>query len=266
MGHMNRTSQNAEDEVFKALADPNRRRVLDLVKARPGLTVSQLTGSFDFTRYALMKHLRVLEAAGLIVPRRAGRKKELYLNAIPIQTIYDRWISKFSALWASSLTNLKYRLEKEETMSSPSPKQVYVLYIRTSADKLWNAITDPELTRQYFHSTEVKSDFRKGSTIDYMLTGDDGKTRSAVTGDIVEVEPMRRLVHSFGFPSNEDPPSTVTYEMEEMGDVVKLTLTHEFESEDDTFRGTRDGWPPILSGLKTLLETGEPLPKSISDH
>jgi DNA-binding transcriptional ArsR family regulator len=255
---MNRIS---EDDVFKALADPNRRRILDLAKARPGITVSELAESFEFTRYAVMKHLRVLENAGLIVPRRAGRKKELHLNAIPIQTIYDRWISQYSALWASSLTSLKYQLEKEETMTSPSPKQVYVLYIRTSADKLWNAITDPELTLQYFHNTEVQSEFSKGSTIDYMITGEDGQKKSAVTGKIVEVEPKRRLVHSFGFEGKDDPPSTVSYDVEEMGDVVKLTLIHEFESEDETFKGTSEGWPSILSGLKTLLETGEPLPK-----
>jgi uncharacterized protein YndB with AHSA1/START domain/DNA-binding transcriptional ArsR family regulator len=255
---MNRRS---EDEVFRALADPSRRRILDLVKARPGITVSQLAQSFDFTRYAVMKHLRVLEHAELIVPRRAGKNKELYLNAIPIQTIYDRWLSRFSAMWASSLTTLKYQLEKEETMSSPSPKQVYVLYIRTTADKLWNAITDPELTLQYFHNTAVKSDFGQGSTIDYVLTGDDGTTRSAVTGEIVQVEPKRRLVHSFGFENSNDPQSKVTYDIEEMGDVVKLTLTHEFEAEDETFKGTSEGWPSILSGLKTLLETGEPLPK-----
>ena len=100
-------NRNLEDEVFKALADPNRRRILDLVKARPGITVSELAESFEFTRYAVMKHLRVLENTGLIVPQRAGRKKELHLNAIPIQTIYDRWISQYSALWASSLTSLK---------------------------------------------------------------------------------------------------------------------------------------------------------------
>jgi DNA-binding transcriptional ArsR family regulator len=255
---MNRQS---EDEVFKALSDPNRRRILDLVKARPGITVSELAESFDFTRYAVMKHLRVLENAELIVPRRSGRSKELFLNAIPIQTIYDRWISQFSAMWASSLTALKYRLEKEETMSSPSPKQVYVLYIRTTAEKLWKAITDPELTLQYFHNTAVESKFDKGSSIDYILTAEDGTSRSAVTGEIVEVDPKRRLVHSFRFQKSDDPASKVTYDIEEMGDVVKLTLTHEFESEDETFKGTSEGWPSILSGLKTLLETGEPLPK-----
>ena len=247
--------------MFKALADPSRRRILDIAKARPGITVSELADMFEFSRYAVMKHLRVLENAGLIVPRRVGRKKELHLNAIPIQTIYDRWTSQYSALWASSLTALKYRLEKEETMSSPSPKQVYVVYIRTSADRLWRAIVDPELTLQYFHDTAVQSEFRKGSSIDYMKTGEDGERRSAVTGKIVEAEPNRRLVHSFAFPSVDEPPSTVTYDIEEMGDVVKLTLTHEFDSQNETFKGTSEGWPSILSGLKTLLETGEPLPK-----
>jgi uncharacterized protein YndB with AHSA1/START domain len=255
---MNRIS---EDDVFKALADPNRRRILDIAKATPGITVSELADLFDFSRYAVMKHLRVLENSGLIVPRRVGRKKELHLNAIPIQTIHDRWISRYSALWASSLTALKYQLEKEETMISPSPTQVYVLYIRTSADRLWRAIVDPELTLQYFHNTAIQSDLRPGSSIDYMKTGDDGEKRSAVSGKVVEAEPNRRLVHSFAFPGYDDPPSTVTYDIEQMGDVVKLTLTHEFEAENETFKGTSEGWPSILSGLKTLLETGEPLPK-----
>src|SRR5512134_2289600 len=94
------------DPLFRALADPRRRRVLDILKARPGTTVGELTEEFEFSRFAVMKHLRILVETGLVVPRRAGRVKRLYLNAVPIQTIYDRWISQYSALWAVQLTSL----------------------------------------------------------------------------------------------------------------------------------------------------------------
>jgi uncharacterized protein YndB with AHSA1/START domain len=256
--------QDSADKVFRALADPNRRKMLDLVKASPGITVTALSEAFDFTRYAVMKHLKVLEDAEVVVPRRRGRTKELYLNAIPIQTIYDRWISQYSARWASQLTSLKYKLEKEEPMSPANAQQLYVMYIRTSADKLWDAITNPVMTVQYFHGTEVRSDFKVGSVIDYLMKQEDGEKKPAVTGEILEMEPKKRLVHSFDFPGNDDPPSTVTYEIESQGDVTKLVVTHDFDAETDTFKGTQQGWPRIFSAMKTLLETGEPLPVDFS--
>jgi len=89
------------------------------------MTVSNLTSHFPFTRYAVLKHLRVLEDAGLIVRRRNGKTKELYINAIPIQAVYDRWISHYSALWASRLTALKYKLEKEEPMTTETKLNPY---------------------------------------------------------------------------------------------------------------------------------------------
>jgi uncharacterized protein YndB with AHSA1/START domain len=251
--------QNSADKVFRALADPNRRRILDLVKANPGITVSTLSDAFDFTRYAVMKHLKVLEAAEVIVPRRNGKTKELYLNAIPIQSIYDRWISQYSARWASQLTSLKYQLEQEE-LPMAKHQQLYVLYIRTSVDKLWQALTDPQLTLQYFHNTEIVSDFEVGSSVDYMVKGEDGEKKSAVSGKVLSIEPNKQLVYTFKFSGNDDPPSTVTYDLEPHGDVTKLTVMHDFEEENDTFKGTSQGWPSILSALKTLLETGEPLP------
>jgi uncharacterized protein YndB with AHSA1/START domain len=251
--------QVSADKVFRALSEPSRRKMLDLVKANPGITVGALSDAFDVTRYAVMKHLRVLEDAEIIVPRRNGKTKELYLNAIPIQTIYDRWISRYSARWASQLTGLKYQLEQEE-LPMANHQQLYVLYIRTTADKLWQALTDPAQTVQYFHKTEIVSNFQVGSAIDYMVDGEGGKKRSAVTGKIVSVEPRKRLGYTFKFPGNEDPPSTVTYELEPQGDVTKLTVTHDFPEANDTFKGTSQGWPKILNALKTLLETGEPLP------
>ena len=251
------------DKVFRALADPSRRRILDLVKANPGITVNALTEAFDFTRFAVMKHLKVLEEAEVIVPRREGKTKQLFLNVIPIQTIYDRWISQYSARMASGLTHLKYALEKENAMMATKTEQLYVLYIQTSVDKLWDAITTPEITLQYFHNTAVRSDFEKGSSIEYVLNKD-GEERVAVTGEIVEIEPKKRLVHTFAFPSHDDAPSVVSYDIEAQGDVTKLTVTHAFESETETFKGTSQGWPHIFSAMKTLLETGKPLPGEMS--
>jgi len=250
------------DAVFRALADPSRRRVLDLLKARPGTTVGELGAHFNFSRFAVMKHLRVLEDVGLVVPRKEGRTKRLYLNAVPIQTIYDRWISRYSALWATQLTSLKYELEGEDR---PMPavaqlQHVHVVHIRTTPQQLWDALTRPELTRLYFYGTDIVSDLTPGSTIEYVQTGPDGNRSVAITGKVLEVDPPRRLVHTFVFPSHSDEPTRVTYEIEPVGDLVKLTMMHEgFEGETQTYKEVRSGWTPIFDGLKTYLETGEPL-------
>jgi len=252
----------ASDAVFRALADPSRRRILDLLKARPGLTVGELGEHFDFSRFAVMKHLRILERNGLVVPRREGKMKRLYLNAVPIQTIYDRWISQYSALWASQLTSLKYELEGEDRPMPAAVAQlqhVHVVHIRTTPEKLWAALTRPEFTRLYYYSADVVSDWKVGSKIEY-LGLKDGKTEAALTGEVLEFTPPRRLVHTFSFPSTGDEPTKVTYEIEPMGEMVKLTMTHEgFAGETKTYQMITRGWTPLFDGLKSLLETGKAL-------
>jgi uncharacterized protein YndB with AHSA1/START domain len=246
------------DRTFRALADPGRRRMLDLLKARPGMNVSELTEHFEYSRFGVMKHLKILEAADLVVSRREGKQRRLYLNAVPIQTIHDRWISSYSKLWASSLTSFKYALEQEETPMEPLT-QVYVTYVRTTPERLWEALTQPDLTRQYFHGTDFHSELTLGSAIEYELT-EDGESRIAVRGEIIEIDPPHRLAYTFAFAAMDDPPTTVRYEMESVGEMVKMTVIHEgFEAENETWSATQQGWPPILSGLKTLLETGQPL-------
>ena len=250
------------DAVFRALADPSRRRILDLVKATPGLTVGRLGERFEFSRFAVMRHLKILEGVGLVVPRREGKTKRLYINAVPIQTIYDRWISQYSALWASRLTSLKYELEGED---QPMPavaqlQHVHVVHIRTTPEQLWGALTRPELTRKYFHGTDVVTDWKVGSKIEYLLPEKDGKKDVAITGKVLEFTPHRRIVHTFSFPSTGDDPTKVTYEIEPVGDMVKLTMTHEgFAGETKTYQGITKGWAPIFDGLKSLLETGKAL-------
>src|SRR5262245_48120567 len=101
------------DEVFKALADPTRRKLLDALYEQDGQTLSALQQSLPMTRIGVMKHLRVLEAAGLVTPKRRGREKLHFLNPVPIRLVHDRWVSKYAEPWATTLTGLKRQLEEE---------------------------------------------------------------------------------------------------------------------------------------------------------
>jgi DNA-binding transcriptional ArsR family regulator len=102
-----------DDQVFKALADPTRRFLLDLLFTRDGRTLTELESELEMTRFGVMKHLRVLEEAGLVVTRRSGREKLHFLNPVPIRLIHDRWIDKYTERQVSALTDLKNELENE---------------------------------------------------------------------------------------------------------------------------------------------------------
>jgi uncharacterized protein YndB with AHSA1/START domain/DNA-binding transcriptional ArsR family regulator len=247
------------EAVFKALADPTRRRLLDRLFERDGRTLGDLTQAERMTRFGVAKHLQVLEDAGVITTRRSGREKLHYLNPVPIQEIHDRWISKYAAPFASAMTGIKRTLEGGRM---PAPRYVYEIYIQTTADRLWHAITDPDETHRYFHETRVLSDWKPGSSIVYRQ--DNGN--NAIEGEIIECDAPHRLVHTFHFAHDEegrhDAPTRVTWEITPMGDVCRLTLTHEdFTGETATYRSVSDGgWAPIIDSLKTLLETGKPMP------
>jgi len=255
------------DEVFKALADPHRRLLLDLLHERDGRTLLELQGRLPMTRFGVMKHLRVLEEAGLVTARKVGREKHHYLNPVPIQQLYDRWVGKYAAPWARTLTGLKHVLE-EESMdgtdgTDEKPAHVYQIYIRTTPERLWQALIDGDMTRQYYFGCRVASDWTPGSP--YRLVDDAGA--ALVAGENIEVNPPRRLVQTFGAQGapevGREGPSTVTWEIEPLGNAgqtCRLTLVH--EGIDPTSARGKElaaGWAQILSGLKTLLETGEPL-------
>jgi len=108
------------DAVFAALANGSRRLMLDIVRNDPGCSVNDVCAHFDMSRIAVMKHLRILEAARLIISEKRGRSRQLYFNAVPIQMIYDRWTTEYSALWASGLTALKYAVESGGAASRSS--------------------------------------------------------------------------------------------------------------------------------------------------
>src|SRR5947208_8828666 len=120
------------DDVFKALADPTRRSLLDRLFREDGQTLGALQARFRMTRFGVMKHLRQLEDAGLVVTKKQGREKLHFLNPVPIRAVHDRWVSKFAEPWVAGLTDLKRDLEK--TM-----EKVFEIYIRTTPERLWEA-------------------------------------------------------------------------------------------------------------------------------
>jgi uncharacterized protein YndB with AHSA1/START domain/DNA-binding transcriptional ArsR family regulator len=263
------------DAVFKALADPTRRDLLDALFDRDGQTLGELERRSTLTRFGVMKHLKVLEGAGLVATRRRGREKLHFLNPVPIRLVHDRWVSKYAEPWAAGLSGLKQRIEEEPTMdtqteidtqgagkrpwtASPTDK-VFEIYIKTTPERLWEAITDDAQRRTYSFGVGVRSDWRPGSRIE---TFHPGAGVAIGDGEILEVDPPRLLVHTFvALWSDEvkaEGTSRVTWEIEPVGDSCRLTLTHDRlrENANGEIYG---GWPMILSGLKTLLETGETL-------
>ncbi len=239
------------DAVFKALADPTRRSLLDELFAQDGQTLSALEARFDITRFGVMKHLKQLEEAGLVVTRRRGREKLHFLNPVPIRLVHDRWVSKYAEPWTSGLSDLKNRLE------SPMEK-VFEIYIRTTPERLWEAITDPEIRGKFQFGNRIASDWTPGSRVEmsHPSAGILGE------GENLEVDPPRRLVGTFtalwGEDVKSEGTSRVTWEIEPVGDSCRLTVTHD-QLREGANSQLYGGWPMILSGLKTWLETGEVL-------
>ena len=236
------------DAVFRAMADPTRRALLDELFRQDGQTLSALEAGFSMTRFGVMKHLRLLEEAGLVVTRRRGREKLHFLNPVPIRLVHDRWVSKYAEPWVASLSDLKTTLEA-------NMEKVFEIYIKTTPERLWQAITDPEMRSKYNFGARINSDFTPGSH--YMQSTPDGRLLGEGTN--LEVDPPRRLVQSltalWGEDVKAEGTSRVTWEIEPVGDSCHLTVTHDQlrEGANDQLYG---GWPMILSGLKTLLETG----------
>jgi uncharacterized protein YndB with AHSA1/START domain/DNA-binding transcriptional ArsR family regulator len=243
------------EPAFRALADPHRRTLLDRLRERDGLTLGELVDALpEMTRFGVMKHLRVLEDAHLVTTRRAGRRKLHFLNPVPIRLIGDRWISRYAAPLVDAMADVKHAVENR-TMSE-GPSHVYEVYIRATPEQVWRAITESEFTKRYYYDNTVESDWQPGSPMVYR--NPDGT--EAIQCEVIEADPPRRLVHSFYFPGTDEPPSRCTWTIEPRGDATLLTLTHDdFAGETQTYRSVAHGWVPILSGLKTVLETGEPL-------
>jgi len=240
------------DLVFKALADPTRRSLLDELFREDGQTLSMLADRFSMTRFGVMKHLKQLQEAGLVVARRRGREKLHFLNPVPIRLVHDRWVSKYAEPWAVELSGLKQRLE------SPVEK-VFEIYIRTTPERLWEAITDSEIRGKFQFGLRVRSDWTQGSRFELSHPNADVVLGE---GENLEIDPPRRLVQSmvalWGEDVRNEGTSRVTWEIEPIGDSCRLTVTHDQlrEGANEELYG---GWPMILSGLKTWLETAQVL-------
>jgi len=237
------------DEVFRALADPTRRSLLDQLFRQDGQTLGALGERFRMTRFGVMKHLRQLEEAGLVVTKRRGREKLHFLNPVPIRLVHDRWVSKYAEPWTAALSDLKNKLEEPV-------EKVFEIYIKTTPERLWEAITDSEIRSKYNFGVHIDSDWTAGSRYETSHPANDAPL---VEGENLEVDRPRRLVQTmralWGEDVKREGTSRVTWEIEAVGDSCRLTVTHDQlrEGANEELYG---GWPMILSGLKTYLETG----------
>ena len=259
------------DEVFRALADPSRRRLLDSLNASNGQSLRELCAGLDMARQSVSKHLAVLEEANLIATVWRGREKLHYLNAAPINDIAERWINRYDQQRVRALADLKRALEDT---AMAKPEFVYTTYINTTPERLWQALTDPAFTQQYW-GTVFRTDWKAGSEMTWEYAG---VTVSDPAQVVLEAEPYRRLSYTWqtitpefakavGFSDDylakvtAERRSKVTFDIEPQGRLVKLTVVHDgFDPGSLVLESISGGWPWILSSLKTLLETGEAIP------
>jgi uncharacterized protein YndB with AHSA1/START domain/DNA-binding transcriptional ArsR family regulator len=257
-----------DDEVFRALADPSRRTLLDRLFERDGRTLGELEAALPaMTRFGVMKHLRVLEAANLVTSRKVGRERHHYLNPVPIRRIHDRWLDRYAIRATDLLADLKTMLE-DDPMTHPAtdpdaagaaPRHVFATFIRATPEAIWQALTDSDFTTRYWYGSTIHSDWSVGAPWELRT----GSGQLGITGEVLEALPPHRLVLSYrqAWGSGDDVPSRVTFEIGQAGPgVQQLTVVHETEPGSTTqIADVAAGWPFIIAGLKTLLETGQPM-------
>lgn len=253
---MSRDRDAELDQVFKALADPTRRYLLDQLHASNGQTLGELCERVAMTRQSATQHLGVLVAANLVSTVRRGREKLHYLNPVPLHEIQERWIDKFERPTLRALSAIKK--EAEHAAMSDKPSHVYVTYIQSTPEKVWHALTDPELTSRYWGHANV-SDWQAGSAWAHQRT--DGSGIADVVGTVEVSDSPRRLVTTWQDPAAgpDAESSRVTFDIEYSGEIVRLTVTHENLASEQERDAAATGWAAVLSNLKSLLETGKTL-------
>jgi uncharacterized protein YndB with AHSA1/START domain/DNA-binding transcriptional ArsR family regulator len=246
----------SDDVVFRALADPTRRALLDELREQGGRTLSELCGPMDMSRQSVTQHLGVLEAANLVATVRRGREKLHYLNTVPLWDVAERWIQRFERQRLSALRTIKHRAEEKDMADRPS--FVYVTYIEAAPERVWEALTDPIVTAEYWGHSNV-SDWYVGSTWEHRRT--DGSGIADVVGTVLASDPPRRLAMTFDPPGKEGPegPSTVTFDIEPYEQIVRLTVTHDNLPDEAARAESANGWAAVLSNLKSRVETGRAL-------
>jgi uncharacterized protein YndB with AHSA1/START domain/DNA-binding transcriptional ArsR family regulator len=254
-------------DVFRALADPSRRHLLDLLRARDGQTLGELAHELSMARQSVTQHLSVLESANLVSSVWQGRRKLHYLNPVPLHEISGRWLRTFDHARLSALDRVRRQAEENDTMNDSSEAEArpdfrYVTYIRATPQSVWQALTDADLTAAYWGHSNV-SDWNVGSAWEHRRT--DGSGVADVAGTIVQSEPPRRLAMTFAAPGVDSEPDDVplvTFDIEPFHEIVRLTVTHTHIPSSADWELAAVGWSSVLSNLKTLLETGEVLPQA----
>ena len=270
------------DAAFRALGDPARRRLLDRLNERNGLTLTELCEGMGMTRQSVSKHLDVLVVADLVTTQRRGREKLHYLNAAPINDIAERWIHHYDRARAEALSDLKTALEATPMEQTTF---LYTTYIHATPERVWQGLTDPAFTTRYWRhplsgGVSYRSDWEKGSTYE-LAYENSGLVVSHPDQLILESDPYRRLAYTWHTFTPEwaalhafdeatvaawraEPRSKVAFDIEEAADgVVKLTVLHDgFEPGSQVLQGVSGGWPAVIASLKTLLETGSALPSA----
>lgn len=278
----------SDADVFRALADPSRRQLLDLLRERDGRSLGELTATLTMARQSVAQHLAVLEGAHLVSTVRHGRQKLHFLNPVPLHDVGARWLRAFDRPRLVALDRIRQRAEELTMTDQPveaaepvdpaepvgtaqpvdpaeragRPTFRYATYIRASADQVWRALTDADLTAAYWGHSNV-SDWRVGSGWEHRRT--DGSGIADVRGAVVASEPAARLSITFDAAGVDPDPadsSLVTFEIEPFHEIVRLTVTHERISTREGLEEAAAGWSSVLSNLKTLLETGEVLPQA----
>lgn len=242
------------DSIFKALSDPARRALLDSLRLQDGQTLSELEEPMNMTRFGVMKHLKLLEDAHLIVTRKQGRFKYHYLNPMPLQALVDRWVAPFLQPQMALLSTLKTQLELENEMGKPD--YMMQTFIRCTQDALWDALTKPDQMGAYhFMCNEVRGQVSPGRNVEFITPAGDRMLRQVTR----KMDPKTRIEMSFepAFMGPDAPPSHMVYLIEPQGDVCKLTVEHYDIAEGQ--EGFGEGWARLLASLKSYLETGTAL-------
>lgn len=244
------------DMIFKALADPARRTLLDALRQRDGQSLADLTDLLDMSRFGVMKHLGVLEEAGLIVTRKVGRYKYHYLNAVPLQQAIDRWIEPLLVKPAArAVLTLKSQLEGNRPMTDTMTKPDFMMqtFIRCTQDALWAALTEPDQMAAYhFFCSTVKGGAGVGETVQFIKPDGD----AMLSQKTLTLDPKSRIETTFEphFFGPDAPGSRMVYLVEPQGDACKLTIEHyDLPARQD---GVAEGWARLAASLKSWLETG----------
>ena len=244
------------DNIFNALGDKSRRHLLDVLYQKNGQSLTELTATLKMSRQAVTKHLGILEEANLVVPVWKGREKLHYLNPVPLRLIYLRWISKFDETRIESIFEMKNNNEAE--IQEVNMKGfMYQIVIASSAEKVWESLTKPEFTQKFWFGRRVESDWNLGSAVSIVTP--EGVIEAK--GEVLEFQINKRLSYSWlSAKETIEDISTVVFELQEMGELTKLTILHDIDADKANFQQAAAGWTFILCGLKTFLETGAAMP------